>query len=261
MDSVNKTLYIPLYGKALVSRKGIILQDRKAEEIWAKEQFPLRGKARSKMLAYYTAMRAVAFDKWLQDKISVDLDCIVLHLGCGMDSRAERVQADSIPWYDIDFPAVIAERKRYFQENDAYTMLGTDLKDDAFIQALPSAKRAVIIMEGVSMYLTNGELQALFARLGERYPSIALLVDCYTPFAEKMSKFRNPVKSVGVNRVFGVASPAILETNTKLRFVGERAITPKRCIDELKGFERLVFRRMYAGKISKKLYKLYEYEK
>ena len=27
MNEVNKTLYIPLYGKAEVSRKGIILQD------------------------------------------------------------------------------------------------------------------------------------------------------------------------------------------------------------------------------------------
>ena len=32
MNNVNKTLYIPLYGKAYVSRKGIILNDKKAEE-------------------------------------------------------------------------------------------------------------------------------------------------------------------------------------------------------------------------------------
>ena len=47
MNEVNKTLYIPLYGKALVSRRGIILKDTKAEEIWAAEQFPLKGKSKS----------------------------------------------------------------------------------------------------------------------------------------------------------------------------------------------------------------------
>ena len=31
MNNVNQTLYIPLYGKAYVSRKGIILNDKKAE--------------------------------------------------------------------------------------------------------------------------------------------------------------------------------------------------------------------------------------
>ena len=51
MDSVNKTLYIPLYGKSYVSKKGIILKDEKAEEIWDKEQFKLKGKSKSKWLS------------------------------------------------------------------------------------------------------------------------------------------------------------------------------------------------------------------
>ena len=45
MNNVSKTLYIPLYGKAYVSRKGLFLNDRKAEEIWEKKGFPLKGKA------------------------------------------------------------------------------------------------------------------------------------------------------------------------------------------------------------------------
>ena len=47
MNNVNKTLYIPLYGKAFVSEKGIILSDKKAEEIWAAEGFSLKGKSKS----------------------------------------------------------------------------------------------------------------------------------------------------------------------------------------------------------------------
>lgn len=34
MDGINRTLYIPLYGKAKVSKMGIILNDKSAEEIW-----------------------------------------------------------------------------------------------------------------------------------------------------------------------------------------------------------------------------------
>lgn len=50
MNEVNKTLYIPLYGKAEVSRKGIILQDPIAEKIWKAEGFKITGKAKSKWL-------------------------------------------------------------------------------------------------------------------------------------------------------------------------------------------------------------------
>ena len=70
MDSVNKTLYIPLYGKALVSQKGIILNDKKAEEIWACEGFSLKRKSKSKWLAYYMAMRSRVFDDWVSKQLS-----------------------------------------------------------------------------------------------------------------------------------------------------------------------------------------------
>lgn len=46
MDSVNKTLYIPLYGKSHVSKKHIIIKDIKAEEIWETAGFSLNGKSK-----------------------------------------------------------------------------------------------------------------------------------------------------------------------------------------------------------------------
>ena len=64
MNNVNKTLYIPLYGKAYVSRKGLFLDDKLAEEIWEKEGFALKGKSRSKWLAYYMGIRSAVFDRW-----------------------------------------------------------------------------------------------------------------------------------------------------------------------------------------------------
>ena len=41
MNNVNKTLYIPLYGKSYVSKRGLFLEDKKAEEIWEAEGFSL----------------------------------------------------------------------------------------------------------------------------------------------------------------------------------------------------------------------------
>lgn len=90
MNEINKTLFIPLYGKAIISKKGIILSDKKAEEIWYKEAFEIKGK--SKWLAYNMAMRARVFDDWT-DKMLLDCDqkTSVLHIGCGLDSRCLRV--------------------------------------------------------------------------------------------------------------------------------------------------------------------------
>ena len=114
MNEVNKTLYIPLYGKALVSKKGIILDDSTAEHIWEREGFTLKGKSKSKWLAYYMGMRSRVFDDWLAERMGEKTDAAVIHIGCGLDSRINRVSAQGHPWYDVDFPEVIDERKKYY---------------------------------------------------------------------------------------------------------------------------------------------------
>ena len=118
MDHVNKTLYIPLYGKSYVSKKGIILHDEKAEEIWAEEGSSLKGKSKSKWLAYYMGMRSAVFDRWLAEQMEENPDAVVLHIGCGMDSRIVRVGEQNHLWFDVDFPEVIAQRRRYFEETE-----------------------------------------------------------------------------------------------------------------------------------------------
>ena len=50
MNAINKTMYIPLYSKAYVSSRGLFLSDKKAEEIWEKEKFPLKNKAKSNIM-------------------------------------------------------------------------------------------------------------------------------------------------------------------------------------------------------------------
>lgn len=55
------------------------------------------------------AMRAAIFDEWLEKEIKSNPDMVVLHIGCEMDSRVERVSMQNTKWYDIDFPDVIEE--------------------------------------------------------------------------------------------------------------------------------------------------------
>ena len=260
MNSVNKTLYIPLFGKALVSKKGVILQDKKAEEIWESEKFALKGKSKSKWLAYFMGMRSAVFDKWVEEELKLNPTATVLQLGCGLDSRAERVKADYTSWYDIDFETVINERKKYYTETDNYKMLSGDLVDTSFINSIPCSNHAIVVIEGVSMYLTNEQMQNLLSALGKHFSSLSVLVDCYTPFGAKMSKIKNPINEVGKIQVYGIANPQVLEQNTSLVFSKEYELTPDYLIEQLQGMERKIFKTVFAGKTSKKIYKMYEYK-
>ena len=260
MNEVNKTLYIPLFGKAYVSRRRLFLNDRKAEEIWAAEGFRLKGKSASKWLAFYMGVRAAVFDGWVQQRLAGEPDAAVICIGCGMDSRVLRVRHGNCTWYDVDFPDVIRERRRYFQESCHYRMISGNARDDRWLKDVPHRSRAIVVMEGVSMYLTAEEMRNLTAALCRHFGSVSLLTDCYTTLAARMSKYRNPVSDVGVTQVFGLDDPALLESGA-LKFVREHDMTPQRFIDELRGAEKFIFRRLYAGGYSRKLYRLFEYSK
>ena len=254
MNSVNKTLYIPLLGKAYVSQKGIILHDPKAEEIWAAKCFRLRGKSASRWLAYYMGMRAAVFDRWVQERMDADPAAVVLHIGCGMDSRCMRVSGGNM-WYDVDFPAVIAERRRYYEETEQYHMICADVTDHNWLTGIPGGN-AIIIMEGVSMYLAPAELKQAVNRMAVHFHSVHLLMDCYTNVAAQASRYKNPINDVGVTEVYGMDDPNLLEG-----FVREHEMTPAGLIDELGGMERWIFRNLYAGSVAKKMYRLYEYRR
>ncbi len=260
MDQVNRTLYIPLYGKAYVSRRGIILHDPKAEEIWEKEGFALRGKSRSKWLAYYMGMRSAVFDGWLKNHLARTEDAVVLHIGCGMDSRALRVGTEGVRWYDVDFPEVIRERRRYYAEEGGYHMLEGDARcPEAWLPALPQGGDALVVMEGVSMYLKPEENRELLHQLCRHFGSVRVLMDCYTVFAAKASRYKNPINDVGVTVVYGIDEPARMESPEGVQFVREHSMTPPELTGQLSGAEGWIFGRLFAGSFAKKLYRMYEY--
>lgn len=260
MNEVNKTLFIPLYGKALISRQGIIITDKKAEEIWEKEAFPLKGKSKSKWLAYYMAMRARVFDDWTDRTIQQCPESLVLHIGCGLDDRHDRVRGNYAQWIDVDLPEVISVRQRYFQESSVYHMIGMDAAKPDGIKGFPPANCVIVILEGISMYLQNSELKRLLETLQEKYPEVHILMDVYTEFAAKASKYKNPVNELGVTELYGIDDVECLVADINLMVKAEHSLTPDDLVDELEGFERRFFRLLFTGALARRLYRLFEFE-
>lgn len=260
MDNVNNTLYIPLYGKAKVSQMGIILEDRTAEKIWAENAVLLGKKSKSKWLAYFMAMRARVFDDWVRKMLAMDSEVLVLHIGCGLDSRVHRVGASGVLWYDLDFPEVIARRRKYYSEDVDYHMVAGDAAQPAWLVEIPRNRTAVIVMEGMAMYLPPDAMERMMAMLSQHFSSAHLMMDVYTNLGAKLSKWKNPVTEVGVTTVYGLEHPAAPLGKSQIRYVREHSMTPPELVNQLAGMERILFRLLFAGGAAKKMYRMYEYE-
>ena len=205
-------------------------------------------------------IRAAVFDEWLKEKITEFREAVIIHIGCGMDSRVVRIGDENHKWYDVDFPDVIEERKKYYTDSDNYKMIAVDARNCSWLKEVMENHTAVVVMEGVSMYLSTEDMQKLADNLCAHFDNVSLLVDCYTSVAAKFSKHRNPINYVGVTEVYGIDNPLVYQ-NEMLNFVKEHQMTPQKYINELKGFEKFIFSGLYAGSLSKKLYRLFEYEK
>jgi len=258
MNSVNKTLYIPLFGKAYVSKRGLFINDEMAERIWNAAGFELKGKSASKWLALYMGIRSAVFDEWTKTQTTCAQDAIIIHIGCGLDSRVCRIDLPNREWYDVDFSEVIRERKLYYHESIDYRMISGDVRENEWLTEIPEARCAIVIMEGVSMYMKPEELRTLFANLRSHFENISILMDSYSSFAARISKYKNPINDVGVTEVYGIDDPTLLQVDD-LTFVKEHIMTPQKYVNALNGIEKHIFKKIYAGRFSKKLYRLFEY--
>ena len=257
MTNESLTLFIPLYGKALMSREGF-LSDPTAEEIVSTVDYDFTKVDQSRKLAIYMAMRAALFDGYVRDFSARHPDGLVLQLGVGLDSRVKRVPCPN-PWYDLDFPDVIDLRRKYFPEDGRYHLIAAPALPADWLAGVPEASNALVLAEGLSMYLSEGDMRALMAALQGHFGQVTFIFDAYSKRAAKLSALKNPVNAVKAKIDFAMDDPAELLAGTQrmTAVLNADIITPE-AIGRLKGLDRWRFR--FMGRFGRSFYRIFGYD-
>ncbi|MFD2420030.1 class I SAM-dependent methyltransferase [Amycolatopsis pigmentata] len=188
---VQSTMLVTLFLRALDAKDPHpVLGDRFAADAvdriaydWSKLDKPNMARNR-----FPVVLRATRFDEWTIDFLRRHPDATVLHLACGLDSRAFRLDLPAgVRWFDVDLPDVIALRRRLYQETDGYHMIAASVTDEAWLAEIPAGRPTLIIAEGLLMYLHEAEVRQLLRRLTDRFPSGELIFDSVLPWAAKMT--------------------------------------------------------------------------
>jgi O-methyltransferase involved in polyketide biosynthesis len=137
---------------------------------------------------FLVALRAKQIDTWADDFLRRNPNAVVLQLGCGLDSRAFRLDIPSgVRWFDVDVPDVIALRRGLYTDHPGYTMIGSSVTEAGWLDQIPAEHPALIVAEGLLMYLTAAEIRDLLQRLTGRFDSGELLVDLLSPWGPRFS--------------------------------------------------------------------------
>ena len=226
--------------------------------MWKEEAVRIRVRSIAKGRAYDMASSARVFDDWTDSMLQRSRDALVLHIGCGLDSRHMRVKTSCSEWVDCDLPDVIEIRKKYFRENETYHMMALDASRPEQIELLPDCNTAIVVLEGLSMYLTNSKVRGLLQALDKKYRELHILMDVYTEFGVKASKYKNPVNDVGVTKLYGIDAIGSIIDGLRIGSVKEHSFTPARLVKELAPVERTIFKLLLTGRLYRKIYRMYE---
>ena len=259
LNNESKTLFIPLLGKAIMSKKNIFLHDPKSEEIIEKLDYDFSSLKQSKWLSMYMSLRSLIIDKLCNKYLEENKDTTIIHLGCGLDSRNLRIKEKFKMFYDIDYENVIDIRKKIYEENSKYKMISSSVIDNDWLNQIESTKDILIVAEGLTMYLAEEELKKLISDINNKFDNVYFIFDAYTKKGVKASKIKNPVNKLNAEIKYGIDNPNdFLMLNEDLEYVKTHLI--KKDNNNLKGLTKFIFNNLYCGKISHSLYKIYEYK-
>jgi O-methyltransferase len=208
-----QTALITLYGKALDSRQpDSVLADRQADKAVRRIDYDfskLRIRRRDQKSA---AVRSKAYDRQVTQVLYVQPECVVLHLGCGLDTRVYRVDPPpTVDWYDIDLPDIIALRRRLFPDRAGLHTIAASVTDPGLLDAVPGALPVLVVAEGLTPYLRRTDGVAMLRRIVEHFPNGEMIFDGYSRAGVWLTQRYAPVKATGAQLDWSITEPRELE--------------------------------------------------
>ncbi len=201
LADVAETLLFPLYIRAQEARRpDALLKDEKAVALAAQlERESPRAMASIGRLRLdeddqtTIMLRHREFDRYARDFLARQPQGVVVHLGCGLAARFDRVDNGQVEWYDLDLPEVMALRRKLLGgEAPRYHLLACSALDPAWRQTVGvhRPRPFLFLAEGVFMYLKEAEVQALLRALAAEFPGAELAFDAFSPYLVRVSNWR-----------------------------------------------------------------------
>ncbi len=186
LSGVSETLLIPLYVRAQETRReDAMLKDETAVQMVNRIDYDF---SRVKLLGHDALgiiLRLREFDRFARDFLAGHPDGVVIHIGCGLDTRFERVDNGRVEWYDLDLPEVIVLRRKLIRtESGRYHLLNCSVFDPAWMETIGAHRPRpfLFIAEGVFPYFEEARIKSWVLKICGMFPGSELVFDASTPW-------------------------------------------------------------------------------
>lgn len=208
-NSIQETLVIPLYARALCTRRfPHLFSDPLSVELLEQLDYDfsaLERKSDSLMQTFgalEVAMRQSDLAWEVREYLRTHPKAAVVNLGCGLDQTGRACDNGQCYIYNIDLPDVMVVREALLPAEERERNLAADLNDFSWFDAIdtPEEDGAVFFAAGVFYYFQTEQVRSLCAAMAERFPDGRLVFDAAGPAAVKLM-LKTWVKQAGIRDV------------------------------------------------------------
>ena len=224
LSGVPETMLQTLYARAKESRGRGAIHDAKAEELVTELDYDFTLADKDTAMHSGVIARTIVLDRMTKAWLAGHPGAVVVNIACGLDTRCYRVTGYA-HWYDLDLPETMAVREKLLPESGIISQIAMSAMEDWGAEIAEQDVPVLVIIEGLTMYLSEADVQRIFAVIGDHFRAVTVFVETMNPmvvkrFKEKSIDASNAKFTWGVKN--GVALAALLPG---FRFVEEHSLT------------------------------------
>ena len=187
LSGVPETMLQTVYARAKESRGRGAIRDLKAEEIIGRLDYDFSLADKDAAMHSGVIARTIVLDRLVGECLAAHPGATVMNLACGLDTRCYRMQGYA-HWYNLDLPETIAVREALLPESGSISQLAMSAMDDWGAAVEGPSGPALVIIEGLTMYLNEADVKQIFSRIAERFGRAVVLAEIMNPTMVKHFK-------------------------------------------------------------------------
>jgi len=201
LTPAQKTMYIPLMARALESeKKEPAIRDDMAVQIAMKLEPEIRLLINNfpelSRLAWIS--RSICLDKIISDFLTRYPGATVVNIGCGLDTTYDRLKNRSVMWYDLDFPEVIAFRRKFISESLRRKYIEASFLAPEWFDFIKYEGNILFVAAGVFYYYKEESIKRFVLRLCNLYPRFEIVFDATSRYG--VSAANRLLQKSGINK-------------------------------------------------------------
>ena len=187
LSGVPETMLQTVYARAKETKTRGAITDNKAVEIIDRLDYDFSMADKDAAMHSGVIARTIVLDKLVKTYLAGHGGAVVENMACGLDTRCYRMSGYA-HWYNLDLPETIAVREKLLPESRKISQIAMSAMDDWGGEIKGTSTDVLVIIEGLTMYLSESDVKRIFDVIAARFDRATVLVETMNPMVVKRFK-------------------------------------------------------------------------